>query len=163
MSRRCGPIFRLEKSGDGFSGPLLQDCSVISHSQCRANGGEGAVVFVGSMIRSAMVSSQTRPPPDRQDSGLRFPGPLIGSKTPATQGPRRSRLARANHAANPLLGVKQQTTKARDRNKTVQIGVVLDFLVRIPTIVLDRKPGQDNGIGQHVEDDDEVRVDPENH
>jgi hypothetical protein len=40
---------------------------------------------------------------------------------------------------------------------------VLDFLVRIPTIVLDRKPGQDNGTGQHVEDDDEVRVDPENH
>jgi hypothetical protein len=165
MSRRCGPIFRLEKSRDGFSGPLfaelLSNLALAVPSQWR---GRCRSCSSGSLIRSAMVSSQTRPPPpDHQDSGLRFLGPLIGSKNPATQGPRRSRLARANHAANPLLGVKQQTTKARDRNKTVQIGVVLDFLVRIPTIVLDRKPGQDNGIGQHVEDDDEVRVDPENH
>jgi DNA-binding protein HU-beta len=43
-----------------------------------------------------------------------------------------------------LWGVRQQTTKAQDRNKTVQIGLVLEFSVRIPTIVPDRKPGQDN-------------------
>jgi DNA-binding protein HU-beta len=42
------------------------------------------------------------------------------------------------------LGVKQQATKAQDRNKTVQIGLALDFSARIPTIVLDRKPGQHN-------------------
>jgi DNA-binding protein HU-beta len=59
-------------------------------------------------------------------------------------GPRRSRLARANRAAYPLLGVQQQTTEAQDRNKTVQTGLVLDFSARIPTIVLNRKPGQDN-------------------
>jgi DNA-binding protein HU-beta len=29
-------------------------------------------------------------------------------------------------------------------NKTVQIGLVLDFSVRIPAIMLDRKPGQHN-------------------
>jgi nucleoid DNA-binding protein len=40
--------------------------------------------------------------------------------------------------------VKQQTAKAQDRNKTVQIGLILDVLVRIATIVLDRKPGQNN-------------------
>jgi DNA-binding protein HU-beta len=40
--------------------------------------------------------------------------------------------------------VRQQATKAQDRNKTVQIGLALDFSARIPTIVLDRKPGQDN-------------------
>jgi nucleoid DNA-binding protein len=45
---------------------------------------------------------------------------------------------------NRFWGVQQQTTKAQDRNKTVQIGLVLEFSVRIPTIVLDRKPGQDN-------------------
>jgi hypothetical protein len=39
------------------------------------------------------------------------------------------------------FGVKQQTAKAQDRNKAVQIGLVLDFSVRNPAIVLDRKPG----------------------
>jgi hypothetical protein len=43
--------------------------------------------------------------------------------------------------------------------KLCRSGVALDFSVRIPNIVLDRKPGT----GQHVEDDDEVRVDPEDH
>jgi DNA-binding protein HU-beta len=42
------------------------------------------------------------------------------------------------------VGVLRQTTDAQDRNKTVQIGLVLDFWVRNPAIVLDRKPGQHN-------------------
>jgi DNA-binding protein HU-beta len=84
------------------------------------------------------------PRPDHQDSGLRFLGPDRLEK-PSTHGPGDPGPARANHAANPRLGVKQQTTKAQDRNKAVQIGLVLDFSVRIPTIVLDRKAGgQDN-------------------
>src|SRR6478735_2349616 len=54
-----------------------------------------------------------------------------------------ARLPNRVLASRPL-GVKQQTTKAQDRNKTVQIGLALDFSVRILTIVLDRKPGQHN-------------------
>ena len=65
-------------------------------------------------------------------------------ENPATLGPLRSRLARANRAAYPLVGVLRQTTDAQDRNKTVQIGLVLDFSGRNPAIVLDRKPGQHN-------------------
>ena len=86
-----------------------------------------------------------------------WPAPLT-IKTQVTPSGAPARFEKPSHAPAPaiptshvrtarpirLLGVKQQTTKAQDRNKTVQIGLVLDFSVRIPTIVLDRKPGQDN-------------------
>jgi DNA-binding protein HU-beta len=72
-----------------------------------------------------------------------------------SDGPKPHRAPRADRAqAIPVrtceprgqsaLGVQQQRAKAQDRNKAVQIGLVLDFSVRIPTIVFDRKPGQDN-------------------
>ena len=84
------------------------------------------------------------------------PAPLtIKTQGYAFWGP--DRFEKPNHARAPAiptrtceprgqsaLGVRQQTTKAQDRNKTVQIALALDFSVRIPTIVLDRKPGQDN-------------------
>jgi DNA-binding protein HU-beta len=81
--------------------------------------------------------------PDRQDSGYAFLGPCwVRKPSPAWAPaiPARTREPRGQSA----FGVKQQTAKAQDRNKAVQIGLVLDFSVRIPAIVLDRKPGQDN-------------------
>lgn len=52
--------------------------------------------------------------PDRFEKPSHARAPAIPTRT-------------SDHAANPLLGVKQQTTKARDRNKTVQIGGCVRF------------------------------------
>jgi hypothetical protein len=99
------------------------------------------------------------------------PAPLtIKTQGYAFWGP--DRFEKPNHARAPAiptrtceprgqsaLGVKQQTTKAQDRNKTVQIGVVFRFLGSNS----DYSARSKTGTGQHVEDDDEVRVDPEDH
>src|SRR6476620_2753846 len=145
--RRC----RCDIGSRVWSGHANMPCSPLHDlSFCEINRRRPGPAGLGACLPNRVLASrrwfspQTRPRPRPSRPRLRLLGPLPGSTNPPTHRPRRSRLARANRAANPPLGVKQQTTKAQDRNKTVQIGLALDFSVRIPTIVLDRKPGQHN-------------------
>jgi|GEM_PF-5330192 len=67
---------------------------------------------------------------------------------------------RANHAAKfPLFGCEAADDQGARLKKTVQIGGCLRFLGSNSEYSARSK----TGTGQHVEDDDEVRVDPENH
>jgi DNA-binding protein HU-beta len=79
--------------------------------------------------------------PDHQDPGYAVWGPCPVRKTHPRTGPGDpdSHVPTARPTA-----FGGEAADNQGANKTVQIGLVLDFSVRIPAIMLDRKPGQHN-------------------